>query len=494
MAIYRGTGGTGDSNTDSTISAVTTQATNAANSASAAASSASSASSSASAASGSASTATTKASDASASASAALTSQNSAAADLALTNADVVLTNADVVSAEADKVQTGLDRVATAADATTTSNNASTATTKASEASSSASAASGSASTSSTKASEAAASASAASSSETNAASAKSAAESAQTAAEAALDSFDDVYLGAKGSAPTLDNDGDALAAGSLYFDTVSNTMKVYSGSSWVDAYASLSGALLQTGGAMTGAITTNSTFDGRDVATDGTKLDTIETSATADQSDAEIRTAVEAATDSNVFTDADHTKLNAIEALADVTDVTNVAAAGALMDSEVTNLASVKTFDTTDYATATQGSTADAALPKAGGALTGAITTNSTFDGRNVATDGTKLDTIVIGTSVLAPTGDGSGLTGIDSLPTQTSNSGKFLTTNGSAASWVTNESSLTSKTVTANQTLDSDTRYTTGKDFVVNTAATLIVPLNSLLEVKSYGNNKQL
>ena len=51
------------------------------------------------------------------------------------------------------------------------------------------------------------------------------------------------------------------------------------------------------TGGAMSGAITTTSTFDGRDVATDGTKLDAIEASATADQTNAEIRTAVEAAT-----------------------------------------------------------------------------------------------------------------------------------------------------------------------------------------------------
>jgi hypothetical protein len=49
-------------------------------------------------------------------------------------------------------------------------------------------------------------------------------------------------------------------------------------------------------------------------------KLDGIEASATADQSNAEIRTAVEAATDSNVFTDDDHSKLNAIEASADVT------------------------------------------------------------------------------------------------------------------------------------------------------------------------------
>ena len=125
---------------------------------------------------------------------------------------------------------------------------------------------------------------------------------------------------------------------------------------------------------AFTGAITTNSTIDTRDVATDGTKLDTIETnatadqtnaeiraavaaatnsnaytdaeksklsaieaSATADQTNAEIRTAVEAASDSNVFTDADHTKLNAIEASADVTDATNVNAAGALMLSDTT-------------------------------------------------------------------------------------------------------------------------------------------------------------
>ena len=68
-----------------------------------------------------------------------------------------------------------------------------------------------------------------------------------------------------------------------------------------------------------------------------------VEDGATGDQTNAEIRTAVEAATDSNVFTDADHTKLNDIEANADVTDATNVTAAGALMDSEVTSLALIK-------------------------------------------------------------------------------------------------------------------------------------------------------
>jgi hypothetical protein len=60
------------------------------------------------------------------------------------------------------------------------------------------------------------------------------------------------------------------------------------------------------------------------------------EDGATSDQTNTEIRTAVEAASDSNVFTDVDHSKLNAIEALADVTDATNVNAAGALLHTDV--------------------------------------------------------------------------------------------------------------------------------------------------------------
>jgi len=114
--------------------------------------------------------------------------------------------------------------------------------------------------------------------------------------------------------------------------------------------------------------------------------------------------------TDEN-FTTADHTKLDGIEASADVTDATNVTAAGALMDSEVTNLAQVKAFDTTDYATSAQGTTADAALPKTGGAMTGAITTNSTFDGRTVSTDGTKLDGIEAGATADQTKADIEGL-----------------------------------------------------------------------------------
>ena len=76
----------------------------------------------------------------------------------------------------------------------------------------------------------------------------------------------------------------------------------------------STSGTIATGAHTVTGNIVVSGTVDGRDVAADGTKLDGIETGATADQTDAEIRAAVQAATDSNVFTDADHTKLDGIE------------------------------------------------------------------------------------------------------------------------------------------------------------------------------------
>lgn len=69
----------------------------------------------------------------------------------------------------------------------------------------------------------------------------------------------------------------------------------------------------------VTGNITVSGTVDGRDVAADGTKLDGIESGSTGDQTASEIRTLVENATDSNVFTNADHTKLNGIATGAEV-------------------------------------------------------------------------------------------------------------------------------------------------------------------------------
>lgn len=262
------------------------------------------------------------------------------------------------------------------------------------------------------------------------AAASASAAASSANQAEVALDQFTDLYLGERGSDPTVDLDGNPLQTGALYFSTSAQGIKVYNGSIWLNAYdtsvllpnnnlSDLDNAatartnlgveigtdvqaydaqltdiagltptdsnfivgdgtnfVLESGntartslGLGTGDsptftnVSVTGTVDGRDVAADGTKLDGIESGATADQTAGEIKTAYESNADTNAFTDAEQTKLSGIEALADVTDVDNVTAAGALMDSEVTNLAAVKSFDPADYATAAQGTLADSAL-----------------------------------------------------------------------------------------------------------------------------------
>ena len=77
------------------------------------------------------------------------------------------------------------------------------------------------------------------------------------TAAAASYDSFDDRYLGAKASDPTLDNDGNALITGAIYWNSSSSVMKVWSGSAWVSYNPAIS-YLALSGGTMTGAITFN--------------------------------------------------------------------------------------------------------------------------------------------------------------------------------------------------------------------------------------------
>ena len=117
--------------------------------------------------------------------------------------------------------------------------------------------ASANASTATTKAAEASSSASAA-------AAAQTAAESARDSTLASFDSFDDRYLGSKTGDPALDNDGNALLAGALYFNSSAGIMKVYTGSAWVAAYVSGSDFLPLSGGSLTGSVvqTINSSAD----------------------------------------------------------------------------------------------------------------------------------------------------------------------------------------------------------------------------------------
>ncbi len=88
----------------------------------------------------------------------------------------------------------------------------------------------------------------------------------------------------------------------------------------------------------------------------------------------------------------ADGIKLDSIEVGADVTDTTNVTAAGALMDSEVTNLADVKAFSSADYATAAQGTLADSAIQQYGNPTFGSVVTSGSVVASSFHGNGSNL------------------------------------------------------------------------------------------------------
>jgi hypothetical protein len=277
---------------------------------------------------GSATVAATSASNAATSATNAATSASNAsssetAAGTSATNAGTSETNAAASETAAGTSETNAASSASAAgtsatNAATSETNAATSATNAANSSSTAQAAATNASTSENNA---ASSAAAASTSATNAGTSETNAASSASAAATSYDDFDDRYLGAKSSAPSTDNDGNALLTGALYWNTSGNSLFVWTGSAWNAAVFDTSGAL----------VSTNNLSDLNNAATARTNL----------------------------------------------------------------GLGTAATTAATAYATSTQGTTADAALPASGGALTGAVTTNSTFDGRDVATDGIKLDTI---------------------------------------------------------------------------------------------------
>ena len=243
---------TSATNAASSASAAATSATNAASSATAAASSASSASTSAS-------TATTKASEAATSATGAASSASSASssASTASTKASEASTSATNAASSASSASTSASNASTSAtSASTSASNASTSATNAASSASSASTSASNASTSATNASNSATaaatsatnasnSASTASTQATNAANSATSAASSAAAAASALDSFDDRYLGSKSSDPTVDNDGNALLTGALYYNTTTQTMKVYDGANWITATAAGTTAML---------------------------------------------------------------------------------------------------------------------------------------------------------------------------------------------------------------------------------------------------------
>ena len=421
---------------------------------------------------------------------------------------------------------------------------ATTASTKATEAAASATTATTKASEAATSATAAASSATAASSSASGAATSATNAAASAASAAATYDNFDDRYLGSKSSAPTVDNDGNALVVGALYYDSTGSVMKVYTASGWIatssatlatmerfvftatanqtvfsgadaggDTLAivvgaemvTLNGVVLEvtadytvttssvtlnsgaaagdelnvyafgnfeianhytkaaadalynakaslTGAAFTGAITTNSTFDGRDVATDGAKLDGIEANATADQTAAQIKTAYESNSDTNEFSDAEQTKLAGI-----ATSANNYVHPN--HSGEVT-------------------STADGAT----------VIADNVVDEANLKVSNTPTN----GYFLSAQSGNTGGMTWaeVDALPSQSGNSGKYLTTNGSAASWAVldTDANTTTKglyehahTIAANYSITSGNNALTAGPITINSGISVTIPTGS-------------
>ena len=150
-------------------------------------------------------------------------------------------------AADALAVQMTADAASADTDAATATTQAGIATTKAGEALSSANAAAASAVT----------------------------AGNAATSAAASYDAFDDRYLGSKTSDPSLDNDGNALLTGALYWNSSASEIRVYNGSNWVVAYLPASGYATLAG---TETLTNKTIAFGSNTLTDVASTNTAQT------------------------------------------------------------------------------------------------------------------------------------------------------------------------------------------------------------------------
>jgi hypothetical protein len=235
------------------VDAILGSATSAATSAASAATSAASAATSATSASNSATASATSASAAATSATSAATSATSAAA------------SATAAATSATSAETSATSAAASATAATTS--ATSAETSATSSATSASAAA-------TSATSAATSATSAETSATSAATSATSAATSATSAATTYTQFDARYLGNKSADPTLDNEGNALLTGALYFNDVVDAMKVYDGAAWdlvapdtsafIDkTILTAKGALISASGASTPSVLTVASTDG---------------------------------------------------------------------------------------------------------------------------------------------------------------------------------------------------------------------------------------
>jgi hypothetical protein len=374
------------------VDSILGSATAAATSAASAATSAASAATSASSASTSASSALTSANSASASATAAATSATSAAA-----SATAAATSATSAAASATTASNSAAAAATSATSAATS--ASSALTSANSASASATASATSASAAATSATSAAASATAAATSATSAAASATAAATSATSAAASAASAAAVLAGAI-QATILDAKGDLIVASAA--DTAAR-LAAASTNGYVLTVNSATATGLEWSPANAGDITAvNVTSPITGGGTGGDVTISIQ-AATTSQSGAVQLTDSTAST--SVTTAATP---NSVKSAYDLANTANTAASSAQ-------------------------TTANAAVPKAEYTAKGVIlvgTGSGTYSAQSVGTDGQYLQAD-------SAQADGVKWATVDALPSQTGNTGKYLTTNGTTASW---------------------------------------------------------
>jgi len=243
---------------------------------------------------------------------------------------------------------------------------------------------------------------------------------------------------------------------------------------------------LPKAGGAMTGNITMagSQTVDGRDLSVDGAKLDGIEASATADQTAAQIKTHLENGIDSVHYVDG---SIDTVHIGDD--QVTADKLANSINTAIAANTA--KTGITSGQTSAITANTAKVTNATHSGEVTGATAltiADNVVDEANLKVSNAPSNGYVL-TAQSGNTGGMTWQTTAEALPSQTGNSGEFLTTNGSAASWAVIATGNTtanglwehSNTIASNYSIASGNNAMTAGPITINSNISVTVPSGS-------------
>ena len=226
---------------------------------------------------------------------------------------------------------------------------------------------------------------------------------------------------------------------------------------------------LPKAGGAMTGNITMagSQTVDGRDLSVDGAKLDNIEASATADQTAAQIKTHLENGIDSVHYVDGS-------------IDTVHIGDDQVTADKLANSINTAIAANTSKTTNATHS-----------GEVTGATAltiADNVVDEANLKVSNAPVNGYVL-TAQSGNTGGMTWATTAEALPSQTGNSGEFLTTNGSAASWAAIQTGNTTSnglwehanTITSNYSVASGNNALTAGPITINSNVSVTIPSGS-------------